>query len=266
MKHEKGDSVIEIDYDLVKDELKNKNLYDIQKGLTIQRRTRTAIMSLLLLALLFTFVFGTLENPFVYTLSNIGNFFTYRIVFIIWSIVCGLAIQAAVVSLFKLEKYNSKYCYTFIGLGTFFLIATSIIPALKEIYPFWHIVHTITSGLLAIFLYLALVPFSRFVSRENPRLRNIITIFQIVIWIGSILMIIFYWHSAMFEIWFFATNIVFLLYLGLVLFEEKIIKISVKLMSDEENLNLAIEKIFVDLESIEKRKNKAKNNILKAKQ
>jgi len=253
----------DINYNKVKEELQNKNLYDIQKGLTLQRQTRTGVMSLLLFALLFTFVFGTLENLFLYTLSNIGNFFTYRIVFIIWSIVCGLAIEVAVVSLFKLENYHSKYCYTFLGLGTFFLIATGVIPALKDVYPFWHIVHTATSGLLAVFLYLALVPFSRNVSKENPRLRNIITIWQIIIWVGSILMIVFYRRSAMFEIWFFASNIVFLLYLGLVLFEEKIIKISVKLMSDEENLNLAIEKIFVDLDIMKKREERNKSNKLK---
>ena len=65
----------EINYDLVIEELEKKNLYNIQKELTVQRKTRTFVMSLLLAALIFTFVYGTLENPFTYTLSNIGNFF-----------------------------------------------------------------------------------------------------------------------------------------------------------------------------------------------
>ncbi|XMB72108.1 hypothetical protein RJI07_08365 [Mycoplasmatota bacterium WC30] len=246
--------MVDINYEQVKEDLIHKNLYDIQKELTVQRRTRTGIMTVLIIALLFTLIFGSLENPFVYTMSNIGNFFTYRILFIIWAVIAGIAIESTVVALFKLEKYNTKYGYLFILLATSFLITTALIPALKQVYPFWHLIHTITSGLFAIFLYLALVPFSRWISKENPRLRIYITIWQIVIWIGSILILLFFWHSAMFELWFFMSNIIYLLYLSLVLFEEKIIKISVKLLMDEENLNLAIEKMFVDLETIEKRK------------
>jgi len=80
------------------------------------------------------------------------------------------------------------------------------------------------------------------------------TVWQIVIWIGSILLVIIFWHSALFELWFFITNIIFLIYLSLVLYEEKIVKISIRLMSDEENLNLAIEKIFVNLDEKKRRK------------
>lgn len=40
------------------------------------------------------------------------------------------------------------------------MIATALIPSLKDDYPFWQIIHTITSGLLALFLYLGLVPFA----------------------------------------------------------------------------------------------------------
>ena len=215
-------------------------------------------MSFLLLALLFTLAFGMLENPFVYTMSNIGNFFTYRLVFIFWAIFCGISIEVALLGLFKLENYTVKYSKLFVLLAVIFLIATGLIPALKEVYPFWHIVHTITSGLHAVFLYLALVPFSRWISRENPRLRIYVAIWQIIIWIGSILMIIFFRHSALFELWFFVSNIVFLLYLSLVLFEEKIIKMRVKLLMDEDNLNVAIEKIFVNLDNLTKKKDTKK--------
>jgi len=71
-------------------------------------------------------------------------------------------------------------------------------------------------------------------------------------------MIIFFRHSALFELWFFVSNIVFLLYLSLVLFEEKIIKMSVKLLMDEDNLNVAIEKIFVNLDNLTKKKDTKK--------
>ncbi|MFA6801685.1 MAG: hypothetical protein WCR19_06215, partial [Acholeplasmataceae bacterium] len=113
-----------IDYLQVVEELQKKNLFDIQKELTKQRRTRTLIMSMLILSLIFTFIFGTLENPFTYTLSNIGNFFHYRLLFIIWAIVSGIAIEITLITLIRLEHYTDLKTYIFIYLATFFLIAT----------------------------------------------------------------------------------------------------------------------------------------------
>ncbi len=242
-----------INYDEAREELKKRNLYDIQKDLTTNRRIRTATMSLLISALVLTLIYGMLENPFVYTLSNIGNFFTYRFIFITWSIVTGGSIQIAVVILFGLEKYKTKYGYLFIGLSVLFLVLTAILPALKDQFPFFHILHTITSGLHALFLLLALVPYSIWVSKENPRLRIYIYIWTAVIYIGSALMLVLFQHSALFELWFFVSNILYLLYLCLVLFEEAIIKKSVKLLMDEENINIAIEKTFVNLDKEAKR-------------
>lgn len=244
--------MIELDYEQIIKELEKKNLYDIQKELTQQRKTRTSVMSMLILALVFTFIFGTLENPFHYTLSNIGNFFNYRILFIVWSIICGVAIELGFLALLRLEHYGNKRTYTFLYLATFFLVATGILPALKESQPVLHYMHVASSVLLALFYTLSLIPFSLWISKENPRLRAIISIWISVIWIGSIAMIVIYRHSALFEIWFFATIILFLLYLSLVLFEEKIIKMSIKLMSNEKDLNTAIEKVFINLEKIEK--------------
>ena len=43
-----------------------------------QRRKRNVLVLLLLLALAGTLVYGTLENPFRYTFSKIGNYFPYR--------------------------------------------------------------------------------------------------------------------------------------------------------------------------------------------
>jgi len=249
-----GVQEVEMDYSSIREELKDANLLDMQIVLTSQRRTRTAIMSILLVALVFTIAYGMLENPFIYTLSNIGNFFDYRAVFIVWSIICGVSIEFALLALFNLEGYRGKYARIAVYLSVFFLITTSIVPALRDDYPLLHTIHTITSGLYALFLYLALVPFSKWISEENPRLRVYLAIWQIVIWFGSILLIIIFWHSALFELWFFITNIVFLLYLSLVLFEEKIVKISTRLLMNEEDLNYAIEKVFVNLSEKEHKK------------
>ncbi len=252
---------MQINYDAVIEELQKKNLYDIQKELTVQRKTRTFIMSMLLFSIIFTFVYGTLENPFTYTLSNIGNFFHYRYLFITWAIICGIAIETTIIILCRLENYDNKKLFLY--LATIFLILTGIIPALKEEFPVWHYLHVTTSVLLAICYTLSVIPFALRISRENPRLRRIITGWLITIWTGSILMIILYQHSALFEMWFFVTMMLFLLYISLILFEEKIIKISIKLMSNEQNLNEAVEKIFIDLENIKKIEQRKLNRKIK---
>ncbi|MCD6337163.1 MAG: hypothetical protein J7M01_02895 [Candidatus Marinimicrobia bacterium] len=210
-----------------------------------QRRNRMIVMSGLMITLIMTAIYGTLENPFQYTLSNIGNFFSYREVFIIWAIIAGASIQTACVTLFKLENFEQRHAFTFIIYASIAIVATAIIPALKDTFPFWHFVHVLTSIFYALFLILGLQPFLHYVSKENPRLRKSIAIWQYAIVGGGFLSIILFGMSGIFEIWFIATVTAFLLYLSLILYEENIVKKSVELLRDEKDLNIGIEKIFV---------------------
>jgi len=243
------------------DDLNKRDALKLQKQLIVQRRIRMTIMSVLVSALCFTLIYGTLENPFQYTLSMIGNRFNiaYRAVFIVWTIVTGVAIQLSIVALMKLERYpklTKSLKYVFVA--TVLLVLTGIIPALGKEYLFWHLMHDATAVGHALFILLTMYPFTNWVSQENPRLRNIIAIWQIVIFGGSLLSLIVLGMTAIFELWFFISLILFLLYISMTLFEEKIVKIGVKLMRDEENLNLGIEKYFIDLEkdNLEKIRNK----------
>lgn len=255
-----------IDYVGAKKELEKKNLLEIQKELTQTRQTRTAIMSLLLGSLVLTLVYGLLETPFIYTLSNIGNLFEYRLFFIVWSMITGISIQFTVVVLFRLEGYKTKYGYTYIGLSAAFLIITALVPAIANVYKILWVVHTATATLHALFFFLAVVPFSLWVSKENPRLRKIIYVWQIIIYGGSISMLIIFQRGGLFELWFYVTNIIYLLFLSLVLFEESIVKKSVKLLTNEDNLNLAIEKYFVNLEQVSQKQIEEEQKIVKLKE
>jgi len=237
-----------IDREKIKAEFIAKNLYTEQKELIKQRRIRIFVMSILVAALLLTTIYGTLENPFQYTFSNIGNFFTYRLFFIIWAIVVGTAIYLSILALYRLEQYRRKEAFLFIALASVFLVLTSLVPALKELYPFWHWIHWVCAIIHAIFMFLALTPFAIWVSRENPRLRMVLKIWLVVIWVGSVFPLLFFGKNGLFEMWFFSSVILFLLYLSLVLFEEKIVKMSVAFLKDEPNLNLAIEKVYINLE------------------
>lgn len=224
---------------------KDLDFKHIQEKLMVERRTRMTVMSVLLSALLFTVIYGTLYNPFTHTFSKIGNRFTpsLRIVFIIWSSYTGFAIQSSIIALFKLENYQKKSAYTFIAIGVVFLIITAITPALPDL-PFWLWVHRITSVIFALCMTIGFYPFLRWISEENPRLRLYIIIWFGVIWGGSLSLMLIFGNTGLFELFFFATLIIFLLYLSMTLFEEQIIKRSVKLLRDKEDLNQGIEEIL----------------------
>ena len=228
----------------------------IQKQLIHERQIRITIMSLLLSALLFTTIYGTLQNPFQYTFSKIGNRFDNRVLFIVWAIFTGLSIQTSIIALFRLEKYNNVIAYRLIIIATIFLVTSSITPALAELYPIWTWIHIITAASYGLLLSLGMAPFMMSVSKENPRLRLVIKIWAGVIWIGSVFWMMILGNTGIFELWGFGTVIIFLLYLSLTLFEERIVKRSITLLKGESDLNLGIEKIFIDLSK--KRKKRAK--------
>jgi hypothetical protein len=231
----------------------------IHERLLIERRTRITVMSLLLTALIFTAVYGTLQDPFQYTFSKIGNRFDpgLRIVFITWSIYTGLAIQLSILALFRLENYKKKLQYIFIIVAVVFLVLTALLPSLEE-WPFFQDLHIVAGGLFALFITIGFVPFMRWVAKENIRLRRAVYIWISVIWVGSISFMLLLGNTGVFELFFFCTFIIFLLYITLSLFEEQIIKRSVELLSGIEDLDRGIDDIFFPEWARKKRKKRNK--------
>jgi len=245
---------IELNIEDIKEELRQRDILDIQKKFIYERSTRMVVMTTLLSALLFTIVYGTIQNPFVFTFSKIGNRFSFgnRVLFIVWAAYTGFVILSSILALFRLENYTRKRDYTYILIAVIFLTFASFAPSLEE-YPFWTWVHIVTAGLFSVFITLGFYPFIIWVARENPRLRITVYIWLSIIWGGGFLWIFLLGNTGVFEIWFFSTFIIFLLYLSLTLFEEKIVKTSVLLLRDEKNLNQGIEKYFIDLDKLEKK-------------
>lgn len=228
----------------------------IKKQLLRERQSRIIVMSLLLAALLLTVFFGTIENPFKYTFSKIGNRFNHRVLFIVWALFTGFTIQFSAIQLFRLERFNYSKARKYIVLSTFFLVSTALAPSMRENYPFWFWIHKITGVSFFLFLTLSMYPFMKFVSSENPRLKKAILWWAIIIWGGVVIWIILYGNTGIFELWGFASMLIFLLYLSLTLFEERIVKQSVILLKGEQDLNLGIESIFVNWEKLLKNKKK----------
>lgn len=229
---------------------KNKVVTDLdvsemQLKLLTERRTRIFVMGFLLSALVFTIIYGTLEDPFQYTFSKIGNRFKpeLRVVFIVWSAYTGAAIQASILALFRLEDYKNKLSYGFILAGVVFLVFTALAPSLDHL-PGWILVHIIAGMVFALCITLGFLPFMRWVARENIRLRRTVYIWFGIIWGGSFFFMFLFGNTGVFELFFFCTFIIFLLYLSLSLFEEQIIKRSVNLLNGVEDLNRGIDDIF----------------------
>jgi len=233
---------------------------EIKKRLNQERRTRITIMSLLLSALIFTVIYGTLYNPSEFTFSKIGNRFdpALRVVFIVWAIYLGFVIQATIFALFTLENYHKKSQHVFILLGSIFLVLTACFPSLDHL-QFWTFMHLVAGFLFAFFVTLGFIPYIRYIARENPRLRRAIYVWLVIIWGVSILLYLGFGNTGLFEIFFFTTFLVFLLYISLHLFEEQIIKRSFNLLQGYEDLNQGIEDIFI-VEKLKKMTKKSKKS------
>lgn len=233
----------------IKKELEEKQLLKVQKELTSNRRIRLLVLGHLATAIILTFMYGTLENPFQHTLSQVGNAFTvsHRIFFIVWAIYVGFAFFLSIAVLHKLEKYDSKSEITMVFLAWLFFVATAILPSMTK-YPVARVLHVITAIIFSLLLIAGTVPLFRWVARENPRLRYTIYAWISVSLGGGIFWFITLGNTGMYEFWMIATYLIFIFYMCMILFEESIVKSAVQIMRDEDDLNLGIEKAFIDFE------------------
>ena len=199
------------------------------------RKQRNLIITYLLFALVLTIAFGTLQDPLRYTLSNIGNRFGWgpRIMFIIWALISGSAIEISFIFIMRLIRYSGKLTTMFIGLTSMSIILTGLVPALKNEFPLWHTLHFITSGSIAFFFFFALVPLIKEIIKLIPEYKRYIFIWMGVIWAGSITVLILFKWSAMFEIWFFVSIILFLIYLTFILYEKEVLEVYKKKIQEE---------------------------------
>ncbi|MDD4962003.1 MAG: hypothetical protein PHX07_07175 [Candidatus Marinimicrobia bacterium] len=186
---------------------------------------RNVLVVLLFLALVATLIYGTLEDPFQYTFSKIGNYFHYREWYILWAVYVGLAIQTAALCLFRLEQYPARYAYISIYCATFFLIVTALIPSLKEEMFIWHVIHKWTTFFYVMSTLTALHPFVLYLGRTKPRLWILLRNWELLILIGSMSSLIIQGQTGIFELWFIVMALSLLGYLVIVLHRHKIEKL-----------------------------------------
>lgn len=179
-------------------------------------QTVFAVLSLLLIPV-YTLIFGTKENPWEYTLSNIGNIFDHRLSFIIWGIITGMAILYYTIYIFERMDFMSRNARRYMVASQVFLVLTVLTPALKIAFPFWHFIHVIFSGLFALFLVISLLLFIQFLAKNNQRLsKRVLVLLMSCVGI-SILALFFMGLNGIVEILFFVGIFIFLTILTFIL-------------------------------------------------
>jgi hypothetical protein len=190
-----------------------------QKRHKIKKYTAQSVFAFLSLLLIpiYTLIFGTKENPWENTLSGIGNAFDHKLSFIIWGIVTGMAILYHSLYLFEKMDFSDKRARRYLISSQAFLLFTVLTPALKSVFPVWHFIHVMFSGLFALFLIIAIILFVNYLSKSNQKLSKTAFILLLSCVGVSILALFFMGLNGVVEILFFIGITVFLAVLGFIL-------------------------------------------------
>lgn len=194
--------------------MKPKNKRIVAKGLF-------AFLSIMLVPI-FTISFGFKKSPIDYTLSNIGNFFDYRINFIIWGVVTGALLMSFILFTYQRARFTNQRAKIFLIFSDVFLILTVATPALRETLSFWYYIHLLTSTLFVIFLIASLLFFMHFLSENNKNVYSK-SLFFLLFSVGFpvALFLIFGKLTGLAEISFFVCISIFLLLLNVYLNREQ---------------------------------------------
>lgn len=245
---------MEINTIAIRQEFEERKLIDTHRKLTLSRRYRRVVLGHLLAALILTIIYGTLENPFQYTLSGMGNQFTitHRIFFIVWGTYVGFAFYTSLYALHRLENYNKPTEISLVFTAWMFLVASTLIPSVPHL-PTWKFLHIVTAVIFSLFLAVGSFPFFKHIAIENPRLKKTIYGWLIVTYLGGAFWVVLLGNKGIFEMWAIAVYLVLMLYISMMLFEESIIKYCVEILKDEHDLNIGIEKAYAELERKKKK-------------
>jgi len=154
---------------------------------------------------IYTFWFGTLQNPFDYTLSMIGNRFDRMNEFIIWGTVSGILLFLYIINLFREAAFQNKRARRMLVYSTIFLVLTVITPAVEEINSVTHRLHAVFGAFFAIFLSASLYFFIRYLKTVNKDIFSRSMIYLNIVVLGSLSLLIAFGNNGIFELFFFLT-------------------------------------------------------------
>lgn len=168
---------------------------------------------------LYAILFSLKKSPFDYTLSMMGNWFDYRLKFVIWGVVTALLLFIAVSSIYKKVKIQNKKARNLLFFSSVFLVLTVITPTIhtEEIYgelsklKVFLNLHTLFGILFAVFLLSSLFLFSKYLEVIDRELSIRSLRYLFLALLGSLLILIFFGMTGIFELFFFGYLSLFLL-------------------------------------------------------
>ena len=136
-----------------------KNMRDKMKTKDIKKILAAAA---LIAVCAFTLWFGTIKDPIDFTMSKIGNNFSYRPLFILWGIMTGLLLVYSVSHMYERAGYYNKHSHNLLAVSYVFLVLTVLVPCMKESMEFLYYVHVACSFLFPTFMLISLTRFMRY--------------------------------------------------------------------------------------------------------
>ncbi len=169
-----------------------------------------------------TISFGTRESPLDYTLSMIGNRFDARLEFIAWGILTAGLLIIYVLHIFKLGAFKHKKARKYLIRSGAFLVLTVLTPAMEEIWPIMHKLHAIWGALFGLSLVVSLYFFIKYLREFNEKLFSISFLLLMLSVGGSISLLFLFGNTGLFELFFFISISLVLLFLELTIRKNKI--------------------------------------------
>lgn len=186
----------------------------------IQKDLRFIINFLVYSNITIIIVYSTIVNPIHNSLSMIGNRheFHYLYYFILWSIYFSLSTYFIVMKLYERESYTSTRSITLLRLSVIILIVTTLIPARLEM-PVLRGIHIGFSIIYIIVFALSFHPFIRRVLAREKRIRIVIHLWMILIWPGSIVVLLIVGWNAIYQLSYFINVLLLLLLISRIVFQ-----------------------------------------------
>lgn len=158
---------------------------------------------------IYTYLFGTNESPFHYTLSMIGNQVEYRLRFIIWGVVTGFLLTFYISRMYIMKSFSQPRAHRLLLWSHIFLVLTVVIPAVDHL-PFLKSVHAVMAVFFGVSLLTSLYLFIRFLGEIDEHISFKSSWMLLFVLLGSIGLFFLLGNTGIFELFFFISLAVFL--------------------------------------------------------
>ncbi len=157
-------------------------------------RNEIVCMAALVTSLIYAMYYIDIQNPLQYSLSEIGR--SNWALFIVWSLLSGIAILLNVHRLYERTGYSSKIGKAFLYSGLVFLVLTFLNMSKDPMY--WYYIHVATAILFAVLAF-ASISLCLLYMAKKIKAYLYITVILFALILVDIVFLIIYKQMALFE-------------------------------------------------------------------